>query len=154
MMRRFLRAAAAAALALCACAASAATITVDSSVDDDLHCTLRNAVATATDNTLHGTCAVGTASNTIVFSPVDFNATPFTTVTVGSPAINIDNALNFANASLVIQGNGPAGTIIDAANHDRVFDNFDSGVVNPISITWQDLSIIRGNAIFASRHLQ
>src|SRR5579862_6929888 len=138
MRGRLLSAAAAAAFSLCSVVASATTIVVDSSIDDGAHCTLRNAVATSSDNLPHGTCAVGGASNTIQFAANDFNNVPLTTITIGSPAINI------INNSLVIQGNGPANTIIDAANNDRVFDNCVSPATSctgpAINITWQDLT--------------
>jgi predicted outer membrane repeat protein len=143
MMNRFLRAAAAAALALCACAASATVITVDSALDNGAGCTLRNAVATATDNTLHGTCAVGAVglapgTNTIQFNAA-LNGTPIVLGNTGP--MNIDNN------SLTIQGNGSGNTIVDAANIDRIFDNFGSGAA--ISITWQDMTIRNGNATAA-----
>jgi hypothetical protein len=136
MSIRVMRAAAAAAFVLCAGLAQAASIAVDSLADTDGPgaCTLRSAVATATDNTPHGTCATGGANNTISFN---VNGT----ITVGSPPLNIDNN------TLAIQGNGPANTIIDAGNNDRVFDNFGSNAT--MGITWQGMTIRNGSAVFA-----
>ena len=137
MRLRVLSAVAAAAFSLCAWAASATTITVDSALDDGVGCTLRNAVATSTDNLPHGTCAVGGTSNTIQFAPA-LNGTP---IVIGSPALNID--VN----SLTILGNGPANTIVDAGGNDRIFDNFGSGAV--MSITWQNMTLRNGSATAA-----
>ena len=125
---------AAALLALCPGIATAATITVTTLLDNNGGCTLRNAILSSNDGTSHGGCTAGTASNTIVFS---VNGT----ILLGGVPLNI------YNNSLTISGNGTANTIIDAQTFDHAFDNLDPGVPVAMSITWQNLTIKRGNAL-------
>jgi hypothetical protein len=134
MLRRARVSIAAALLALCPAIASAATITVTSLLDNNVGCTLRNAILSSNDGTSHGGCTAGTASNTIVFS--------------GNGTIALTGApLNIYHNSLTISGNGAANTVIDAQNLDHAFDNLDPGVPVAMSIAWQNLTIKRGNAL-------
>ena len=134
MLRRARVSIAAALLALCPAIAAAATITVTSLLDNNVGCTLRNAILSSNDGTSHGGCTAGTASNTIVFS--------------GNGTIALTGApLNIYHNSLTISGNGAANTVIDAQNLDHAFDNLDPGVPVAMSIAWQNLTIKRGNAL-------
>ena len=121
-------------LALAPALAAANTITVNSLLDDNVNCTLRNAVASADDGISYGTCTAGGASNTIIFA---VNGT----IALNGPPLNI------YQHSLTIVGNGIANTIIDAQNLDHVFDNYDPGIPVALTITWQDMTIKRGNAL-------
>jgi predicted outer membrane repeat protein len=123
----------AALLALATGRPGAATITVTSLLDDNVGCTLRNAVRSSSEGAGIGGCAAGGASNTIVFA------------SSGTIALN-GAALNIYRNSLTIAGNGVAATIIDAQNIDRAFDNLDPVSPTAISIAWQNLTIKRGNA--------
>jgi predicted outer membrane repeat protein len=113
--------------------AGAATITVTSLLDDNVGCTLRNAVRSSSEGASIGGCAAGGASNTIVFASSG-------TIALNGPALNI------YRASLTIAGNGAAATVIDGQNLNHVFDNLDPGAPVAISIAWQNLTIKRGNA--------
>jgi predicted outer membrane repeat protein len=123
----------AALLALAMDFAGAATITVTSLLDDNVGCTLRNAVRSSSEGASVGGCAAGGASNTIVFASSG-------TIALNAPALNI------YHNSLTIAGNGAAATVIDAQNLNHAFDNLDPGVPAAISIAWQNLTIKRGNA--------
>jgi predicted outer membrane repeat protein len=124
----------AAALTLGSPVAEAATITVTSLLDNGVGCTLRNAVESSNSRASVGGCAAGGPSNEIVFVPNG-------TISLNSPPINI------YQSSLTFTGNGPGNTIIDARNLDHAFDNYDPGVAVALSITWQNLTITRGNAL-------
>lgn len=122
-----------AAVALASGLATAATITVTSLLDNNVGCTLRNAIASSNTGTSQGGCTAGGASNTIVFA---VNGT----IALSGPPLNI------IRNSLTIAGNGATATIIDAQDLDHAFDNFDAAPV-ALSIAWRNLAIRRGNAL-------
>ena len=131
LLRRVGRLAAYAAFA--ATAAQGASITVTSTADNGVGCTLRNAVMSSNDGTSHGGCTAGDASNTITLAAG--------TYLVNSPPINI------YQHSVAFVGDPANPTVIDGQLQDHVFDNYDPGVAVPLSIAWQDLTIRNGNAL-------
>ena len=140
MLHRY-RACIGGALLLLASTTNAATITVTSTADDGVGCTLRNAVASANSASSVGGCAAGTTgSNTIQLG----NAT-YSVNASGNRPINLINSGGTGGNAIVIQGSTFA--TIDAANTGRIFDNDSANPVETaISITLRNLEIFGGNA--------
>ena len=102
----------------------AATITVNSSLDDDVACTLRNAIKSANTDVSVGGCDTGSGDDLI-----DLTGIAGDTVTLVSRQLN-------AKSNITIQGNG---VTIDADNLSQVLN------VSAGTLTIENLQLINGN---------
>ncbi len=99
--------------------AHAATIIVDSADDGSsaTACTLRDAVASANNDSIVGGCTAGSGTDTIEFDPAVFSV-PTTIYVTNGDAIEITADLNIIGAT---DANGALLITLDANNNNRIF---------------------------------
>ena len=109
-------------------AANASTIQVTTTSDDPVSsgCSLRDAISSANTDTAAGNCAAGSGTDTVVVPAGTYRLTD-----TGAGYLNI-------NRPATISGAGPAQTIIDGNNTNRVFNlaaNASGSTIEGVTIT-------------------
>ncbi len=117
--------------ALLATNALAATITVTSTTDDNIGCTLREAVVSANADLAAGGCQAGNGADTIVFDATLLPAT----ITLQSNPITISSAVT-------VQGPGPDQLTVSGANTIQLLQVTDgnAGIAQAVEINGIGLS--------------
>ncbi|RFF29143.1 choice-of-anchor Q domain-containing protein [Wenzhouxiangella sediminis] len=142
-------------LALAAAQATADTLTVDTSLDvaaEDGHCSLREAIinANAGDQSGSSDCRAGTGpadsiSDTITFSPA-LDGNPIVLSIAGAGENEAATGDLDISDLLMIEGNGPDRTIIDADGIDRVIEvRDDEAALTTMSLRLAGITLRNGS---------